>query len=278
MKKLLLFAGLLSFAASCVPNNPGTDNEMKTERLTYFSFDHHNTMSQCGERYAVSTMDDGRVHVVIDEGSPEEKEFYLDDAAIFDELLDIVKTYKMDKYKESYQSRMMVHDGDSWSLYYKYDSGRSVSSGGYMAWPKNYREARQALSGYFQKWRAYRDGVLELDYFQFTCKNNKGCDIEYTLERGATEATVTLRDAERGVDKTFQVGNAYLRAFQQTASAVQMKSKMYDYRTDDENATRCTYLMRYNNGDTVSGVTCYTEYQGPKERAIFDFFSRWMSE
>ena len=161
MKKILLIVGLLAFTASCMSQKPEKkDNEMNTEHLTYFSFDHHNTMAMYyGEKYSVSTMKDGRVHVVIDEGFPQEKEFYLDDRSIFDELLTIVKTYKMDKYKEDYHPSMKVFDGDSWSLYYKYDTKRTVSSGGYMAWPDNYREMRNALSDYFKKWREYENGV-----------------------------------------------------------------------------------------------------------------------
>ena len=277
MNKILLFTGLMTLAVSCA-SPKHNNNEMNTERLTYFSFDHHNSMAMFnGEKYNVSSMKDGRIHVVIDEGFPEEKEFYLEDSTIFDELLSLVKTYKMDKYKENYQPRMEVFDGDSWSLYYKYDSKRSVSSGGYMAWPDNYREMRQTLSDYFQKWREYQKGVFVMDYFKFTCKNNQGSDMEYTLERGEEEATMTLRDAERGIDKKLKVSNQILRELQERANSVQLKSTLYDYYTEDENATRCTYV-RYNTGDTISGTTCHTQYPSHKVSAILDFFSRWLEK
>lgn len=123
------------------------------ERLTSFRFDHHNSMAESGEKYCVRLMDDDRVQVVIDEGFPDEKVFYLDNRTILDELTALVRTYKMDRYKSDYQPFMQIYDGDSWSLSYTYDSGRSVSSGGYMAWPRNYKEMRRALSDYFQKWR-----------------------------------------------------------------------------------------------------------------------------
>ncbi len=278
MKRLLLLTGLLALAGSCVSPKQN-NNEMKTERLTYFNFDHHNSMAMfCGEKYDVSLQKDGRVHVVIDEGFPKEKEFYLDDSAILDELLAIVKTYKMDKYKSNYQPKMQVFDGDSWSIYYKYDSGRNVGSGGYMAWPDNYHEMRQALSNYFQKWRDYQDGVLVMDYFKFTCKNKQGCDIEYTLERGDEQATMTLRDAEKGIDKTLKVSNESLRELQERTNATQLKSKLYDYYTSDEEATCCTYFARYSTGDTVSGTTCHTQYPSHKVSAILDFFSHWLAE
>ena len=273
----IVLAGMVALVASCA-SPKHNNNEMKTERLTYFSYDHHNSMSQDGERYNVKLQEDGRVHVVIDEGRPSEKEFYLDDSTILDELLAIVKEYKMDKYKEDYKPWMDITDGDNWSLYYKYDTKRSVSSGGYMAWPDNYGEMRKALSGYFQKWREYEKGVLLIDYFHFTCKNKAGRDEEYTLERGATEATMTLRDAEKGIDKTLKMDNGIMMELQQTANAANLKSTLYDYHTDDENATRCTYYVRYSTGDTLSGYTCFTQYIGHKENAILEFFRPWMGE
>lgn len=276
MKRYLLLLVLLAIVFPCESRTEG-DN-VKRERLVYFSFDHHNSMSQCGERYAVSMMEDGRVRVVIDEGFPEEKEFYLDDRSILDELLVIVKTYKMDKYKESYRPRMEIFDGDNWSLNYQYDTKRSVSSGGYMAWPDNYREARHAISDYFKKWRDYQTGVLEIDYFAFTCTNKQGCDLAYSLQRGDEMATVTLRDAQRGVDKRLQVDNAYMKKFNQMANSVRLKDKVYDYVTDDAAATRCTYFVRYNTGDTISGITCYTQYPSNKVTAILEFFNRWMEQ
>lgn len=152
MKHQLLLTALVAFAVSCV--SPKHNNkEMNTERLTYFSFDHHNSMAQNGEKYNISTTNEGKIHIIIDEGLPGKKEFYLDDTSIFDDLLVFVKTYKMDKYEAVYKPEIEAYDGDSWSLYYRYDTKRSVSSGGYMAWPDNYREMRQALSKYFQKWR-----------------------------------------------------------------------------------------------------------------------------
>ena len=279
MKKFLLIVTLVAFAVSCVSQNHNTDNKMNKERLVYFSYDHHNSMAMfSGEKYNVSIMKDGRVHVVIDEGFPEEMEFYLNDSTIFDELLEIVKTYKMDKYKSDYKPDMDIFDGDSWSLYYKYDTKRSVSSGGYMAWPKNYHEMRRALSDYFKKWREYQDGVLAMDYFKFTIKDNKGRDEEYTIERGETEATVILRNKEEGIDTTIKVSNDYLMELQRTANSVRLKSSHYDYHTNDENATRCTFSVRYNTGEIFEGYTCYTQYQGQKESALYDFFLKMKND
>ena len=145
MKKyfLLTIFAFYAFSIHCQENR----NKMNTERLTYFNFDHHNSMVlYAGEKYEVSTAGDGRVLVVIDEGFPGEKRFYRND---------------------------------------------------------------------------------QLDNLQ------------------------------------------------RVANAAQLKIDIYDYHTDDENATRCTYYVRYNTGDTISGYTCHTQFPGRKETAIFDFFSHW---
>ena len=268
--------GIMLVMASCIAQN---SKDMKTERLTYFSFRHQNSMNiSIGEKYEVATMKDGRIRVVIDEAFPDEKEFYLEGSTIFDALLAIIKEYKTDKYNTDYQPRMQVFDGDSWSLYYKYDSGRSQSSGGYMAWPDNYGEMRQALADYFQQWRDYQIGVKVIDFFKFTCKNNQGCDIEYTLERGEDEATLTLRDKERNMDEMRSVSNDFLAQLHRVANEIRLKEKMYDYYTSDENATRCDFFVRYNNGDTISAVNCYTQYPSHRESAIRGFFSQWLPE
>lgn len=279
MKKSILLTGLICLMFSCVSQNPNTNSTMKTERLIYFSFNHHNTMARFnGESYIVSTEKDGRIHVVIDDGFPDEKEFYLDDASIFDSLKAIVDEYKMDKYKENYQPTMRVFDGDSWSLYYKYDSKRSVSSGGYMDWPRNYGDARRALADYFQQWRDYQIGIKLIDYLKFTSKNNRGRNIEYTLERGDEEATLTLRNAELNINETLKVSNDYMAELQKVVNEARLKEDMYDYYTDDENYTQCRFNVRYNNGDTLEAVNCYSQYPGFREGAIMEFFRRWLPE
>ena len=277
MKKSILLIGLIGLMLSCVSQNPKNNSTMNTERLTYFSFNHHNTMAQFnGEGYIVKTEKDGRIRVIIDETFPDEKEFIIDDASIFDSLKAIVDEYKMDNYKSDYQPMMRVFDGDSWSLYYKYDSGRSVSSGGYMAWPNNYGDARRALADYFQQWRDYQIGIKLIDYFKFTSKNSQGRDMEYILERGEDEATLTLRNAELNIEETRKVSNDYLTELQKVVNEVRLKEDMYDYYTKDESYTECRFNVRYNNGDTIDAVNCYSDYPGFRERGILEFFSEWL--
>jgi len=276
MKNNLLLIALLALSVSCISQPPKNNGKMNTERLTYFSYGHHNTMAQFyGEKYEVSTEKDGRIHIIIDEGFPEEKEFYIDDTTIFDELLAIVRQYKMDKYKNRYQPKMEITDGDSWSLYYRYDSNRSVSSDGYMAWPDNYHAARQAISEYFQKWRDYPIPLKEINVFQLTCKNSKGRDILYRLERGEDETAFTIQNVEYNVDKQITISNDYLKKLQELVNIYDLK-KEYNRSSDNEEDTKYHFLVSYSTGDTIDFTGYYSTYESGLLAAFLGFFDHWL--
>ena len=116
-----------------------------------------------------------------------------------------------------------------------------------------------------------------LDYLGDLSKNEKGEDKVFTLERGDETATMTLHDGERGIDSTLEVSNDVMREFQERANMVQLKDKLYDYVTDEAGATRCTYFVRYNTGDTLSGVTCHLNYPSHKVSGIVQFFEKWLN-
>ena len=276
MWKIILLVGLLAIVVSCVSQSPQNPKEMNNERLNYFSFNHHNTMARFnGESYLVNAQKDGRIHIVIDEGYPNEKDFYIDDTTIFDDLKVIVDRYGMDKYKKNYKPKMEICDGDSWTLYYSYDSRRTISSGGYMAWPDNYREARRAIGEYFQKWRDYPIQAKEINLFHYTCTNKHGCDIEYRLERGEQEATLYMRNAEYGTDKQLTVGNDHLTELQELVNIYRLKDES-SRTTDDDSASFYRFFVSYNTGDTIDFQGYHTTFLGGLESAFVCFFDRWL--
>ena len=275
MKKNILLIVLLALMVSCMSQNPQQQNERKKQRLTYFSFDHHNTMRLHGENYKVSTEKDGRIHIIIDESYPNEKDFYIDDTTIFDELQVTVDEYKMDKYRSNYRPLHQIFDGDSWSLYYKYDSRRSVSSGGYMEWPSNYHEARKALSDYFQKWRDYPVPEKVINLFRYTCHNNFGCDNEYRMERGENEATLYMRNAELQYEKTLSVSNDHLTELQKLVNVYRMKEE-YNRSTDNDSASIYRFVVEYSTGDTIDFQAYHTTFLGGLENAFVSYFSKWL--
>ena len=264
---------LTCILGSCIAQNT---KEMEKERLTYFSFDHHNTMVwHSGEKYTVSTEKDGRIHIIIDEGFPEEKDFYIDDTTIFDELDSLIKAFKMHKWHDKYQPKMEIFDGDSWSLYFKYGSDKSKGSGGYMAWPDNYHAARQAISEYFQKWRDYPIPNKEINLFQYTCKNKQGRDIEYRLERGELEAKLFIRNAEYDTDKEITVSNDYLTELQELVNMYRLKDE-YNRTTNDDSASVYRFFICYNTGDTIDFIGYYTTFVSGQTAPFLGFFDRWL--
>lgn len=272
-KKNLLLMVLTCILGSCIAQNT---KEMEKERLTYFSFDHHNTMVwHSGEKYNVSTEKDGRIHIIIDEGFPEEKDFYIDDTTIFDELDSLIKAFKMHKWHDKYQPKMEIFDGDIWSLYFKYGSDKSKGSGGYMAWPDNYHAARQAISEYFQKWRDYPIPNKEINLFQYTCKNKQGRDIEYRLERGEVEAKLFIRNAEYDTDKEITVSNDYLTELQELVNMYRLKDE-YNRTTDDDSASAYRFFICYNTGDTIDFIGYYTTFVSGQTAPFLGFFDRWL--
>lgn len=273
MKKNVLLLVLMCSLVSCIAQNP---KEMKKERLTYFSFDHHNTMVwHSGEKYDVSTEKDGRIHIVIDEGYPEEKDFYINDTTIFDELDSIIKAFKIHKWYDKYQPETRVFDGDSWSIYFRYGLGKSKGSGGYMAWPDNYHAARHAISEYFQKWRDYPIQAKEINLFQYICKNKQGRDIKYRIERGEQEAKLFIRNAEYDTDKEVAVSNDYLKELQELVNIYRLKDE-YNHTTDDDNASGYSFFICYNTGDTIDFLGYYTTFVSGQVEPFLGFFDRWL--
>ena len=54
---------------------------------------------------------------------------------VLDRVGQMIVAHKMQNYKESYSTRFEVLDGESWSYHARFDSGESLGSGGYMAYP-----------------------------------------------------------------------------------------------------------------------------------------------
>lgn len=144
-----------------------------------------------------------------------------------------------------------------------------------MDWPDNYDEARHAINEYFQKWRDYAIEAKKIELFQYTSKNNSGCDIEYRIERGEEEASLYIRNAEYETDKQFSVSNDYLDRLQELVNIYRLKDE-YNRTTDDDSVTNYNYLVCYSNGDTLDIKGYYTTYLSGTGSAFESFFSHWL--
>lgn len=125
-----------------------------TSKMTYFTYRISNGWRrENGCNYSVSTGKDGLVHITIDEDKPHEKKIVTDYTGIFDDLQEIVLTYRIYTFKGDYMPDVEITDGDSWSLSVGYVDGPGIRAGGYMAWPEGFGTALNAVHRYFDMWR-----------------------------------------------------------------------------------------------------------------------------
>ena len=73
------------------------------------------------------------------------------------EIEEILTKYKVSKWDGFKKSDMGVLDGDSFSFYLHTEDDVDVSASGYMRWPDNYREVRNALYNIFNPLYKYKD-------------------------------------------------------------------------------------------------------------------------
>ena len=77
------------------------------------------------------------------------------------QIEEILTKYKVSKWNGFKKSDLNVLDGDSFTFYLHTEDGIDVSASGYMRWPDNYHEVRNALTNIFDPLYKYSDKVYE---------------------------------------------------------------------------------------------------------------------
>lgn len=92
----------------------------------------------------------------------------------------VFEQFKLKKWDGFDGCARNVLDGDSFSFSARFDDGKSISAGGYMQYPKNYREVLAAFDGLFiplyEQVRPNRLKVMEKHYRQVILKDT--CSLE----------------------------------------------------------------------------------------------------
>lgn len=279
MKKIILMLGIFSSIFSGC-----SQNVKPTEPMTLFEYNRHNSMRiYNGMSYKVSLLDDGRVNILINEGFPDEKEIVTDDKTVFEELQALVDKYGMLDYKNHYQPKMHITDGDSWHLTIKYGSGYKnvFSSSGYMAGPSNHREAEKAIVEYFNKWKEIPIPERKIQEFEFTCHNDRGLDINYHLmceEDG--NATLTMYNTEHPVDGKpfegrFSFSEDYFDELEELVKTSRLKKcEGSSYQSDSSNTQY--YKVSFSDGTVYEGTCYYDSFMDFQGRNICTFFKDWL--
>lgn len=252
--------------------------------MTRFEYDRHNSMRiYNGMSYKVSLLDDGRVDILINEGFPDEKEIITDDKTVFDDLQAIVDEFGMLKYKDSYQPKMHITDGDSWHLYIKYGTGykNSFSSSGYMAGPDNHRKAEKAIVEYFKKWVETPLPEKRIEEFVFNSHNDRGLEINYHLTRDENgKATLTMCNTEHSVDGkpfegVFSFNEDYFEELEELVKTSRLKKCEGNQYPSDSSNTQY-YKVSFSDGTVYEGTCYYDNFMDYQGRNISAFFNDWL--
>ena len=124
-------------------------------KLKHFHFSHKESMRPGGPEWTVDCLDDGRYKIsyLNDAGKYENEEPVKKEMTGGKEggekLCEIFRKGKVQTYKHSYVFSL-VTDGSQWSFEAEFDNRESVSSSGYMDWPRDrsgITEATEYLSG-----------------------------------------------------------------------------------------------------------------------------------
>ncbi len=188
--KLMIILGLISALFGCSSSEKPENNDT----IVHFSLSEGGGMNRLqGFNYTVDQNADGTVSLCFNEGFPDERKMTIDDRAVFDGLQQVVMKYKMYRYRDHYRPMMDVTDGMSWDLYVRYASGKSISSGGYMAGPDDYRKAFAEIDSVLKPWKDLPVEPVEVLSFVY----EYGPD-HYAIEREGDHALLIHDNAETG--------------------------------------------------------------------------------
>lgn len=239
---MVVMAGLLSLFGCASPLHSSKPSANDT--ITYFSLSEGGGMDRfSGFAYQVEATKDGKVHFLFNEGYPDEKELTIDDHSVFDSLQAIVMKHKIYKYNSHYRPIVDVLDGTSWGIYVVYASGKSISTGGYMAGPAGYGAAIADFINCLDYWKRMPAASNDVVSFLYEYGPDR-----YTLERKDTIAVMTIDNQETGVHQVLERELDVLDDLRVLFNIDRLK--MNQTRGDLDFAyTPWMYEITYSNGD-----------------------------
>ena len=268
MVKMIVMLGLLSLFG-CRAHG----NDFKNDTITFFSLSEGGGMNRfSGFSYCVETTKDGKVHFRFNERHPDEKELIIDDHSVFDSLQQIILKHKMYRYKSYYSPPFDVLDGESWSMYVQYASGKDLSTGGYMYGPKGYGEAISELCRCLNHWKEMPSVTSEVVSFYYEYGHER-----YTLERTEDHA-VLIYDNEATKEHRELVRE--LEMMEDLRVVINVEGlKMNGKRGETEpDYTLWMYEINYSNGDRYLCESYDSTFQSGYTEMIQGFISYWMNE
>lgn len=142
MKYFLFFltsCGLIFLFAGCASRKSLPDS-----RILSFNYVKQGTRSVPDMVRSASLMPDGRCHAHM--ADFEKVDSTVCGPEVMDIIYDCLKRGKIQNYKERYRPHVRIYDGYSWTVGVKFENGESISSGGYMAYPKDFSAVKDAIN------------------------------------------------------------------------------------------------------------------------------------
>lgn len=265
---MIVLASLLTLFGCQSPQNG-----FEGDTITYFSLSEGGGMNRFGGfKYQIKETVEGKVHFLFNEGYPDEKEFVLDDHSVFDSLQQIVLKHKMYRYEGQYQPQFTILDGQSWSLYVKYASKKTISAGGYMAGPDGYRMAFDDIIQCLQPWKEMPMPVNELVRFKYTYGT-----VTYLIERKEDHALLTIDDEKENRHEVFQNSLDMLEELRILANIEGLKENRA-LKSDEPNHIPFLFELEYSDGRRYSYQSYDLDYQCHYTEVLQYFFQRWTDD
>ena len=199
--KLLFLMSLLSFFG-CRPDTPAGPARLES---FYYSAT-HGYRGFTNRGYKAERLSDGKVRITVELGDDRDRTFVADDS-VMDALEDIVREYRMDRYKERYMPKFDIKDGDTWDFALNYADGKRVRSGGYEALPAGGKEAFDKIEEFFAPWRNFAPAEdVALTAFRFELHTDKGSEV-YWFKKEAEHNAVYFREMGSWDAETFYCGD-----------------------------------------------------------------------
>ena len=279
MKLLLLAALIASLAGGCKSKTGVLEPGAKTlapvnDTMTYFSLSQGGGMARfSGFAYQIEETKDGKVHFLFDEGYPNEKEFTIDDHSVFDSLQNIVLKHKMYYYTGHYQPEFDILDGQSWSLYVKYASRKTISAGGYMAGPDGYWVAFREIIRCLDRWKELPVATNDVVSFIYEYGPDR-----YTLERKDDHVEMTIDNELSGKHEVLEREFELLDDLRVLFNVSRLK--MNNVRTGElkPEQTPWMYEITYSNGDHYHYESYDSNFRCGYTEALQSFIDNCMKD
>lgn len=265
----MIIIGLISALFGC----SSSDKPQGNDSIVYFSLSEGGGMNRfSGFNYTVQQTKEGKVNLVFNEGFLDEKKMTIEDGSVFDSLHQVVMKYKMYNYRDNYRPVYHVTDGKSWQLYVKYASGKSISSGGYMAGPKDYRDAFAEIDSVLKPWKDMPVETIEVESFVYEYGPDR-----YTLEREGDHALLIHDNAETGEHEVLERKLLIYEDLRVVFIVERLKMNQTRGELDFEH-TPWMYDITYTNGEHYRYESYDRDFKCGYTEMLQRFIYGWMQE